>query len=590
MTTPTPTFEWYSGESRRLGLASLRCPFANLHSCPKYYESRSLLGKAGSTELSPDLEQQLEAKWKGHPLASQETEQAPAISGDGTTTKGHTNFCPEVLFERFGLFVSSLHRFTDELDHDARQRQLSELDAQDDDPRWNWSSFRAQHYSECPVYAPLAHGWPKLLPAPPATTKTGSTIRFDVFISHASEDKDTFVRPLAAALTAMGLRVWFDEWTLTLGDSLRKKIDEGLVASDFGVVVLSRMFFEKNWTQAELDGLFAKEMEGSKVILPVWHAVTKAEVMRHSPMLAGKLAAPTDEGVEVVANKIYAAVRPQSPAPRAVASRSLLPLSPQIRANPLESDSVKIVAQRFLQVFNEHGVATSQIPRFLPEVSLDKLRNWEVLVAALNPKVLDQTADLFRLRRVWLDGVGDEMFDHHSCYKHPEVFFNDLLRLRCPGYHPFSVIIDCERLDMDGGEPQNVVVVVTELLTSIEDRNICRYTVYPDGFHWDYWKCRHQLKAMARIYSQVTGRMVPIYHLETDKLREIEGGRCVPWTVLEGPFDHDRSLEEYAILPHEAAGAPESAEMPKVLEYIQAEGLEEWGRTLKKSWAGPSSQ
>ncbi len=48
---------------------------------------------------------------------------------------------------------------------------------------------------------------------------------FDVFISHASEDKDNFVRPLAGALAEMGLKVWFDELTQTLGDSLRQKID-----------------------------------------------------------------------------------------------------------------------------------------------------------------------------------------------------------------------------------------------------------------------------------------------------------------------------------------------------------------------------
>ena len=104
-----------------------------------------------------------------------------------------------------------------------------------------------------------------------------TSVRFDVFISHASEDKDEFVRPLASALTSLGLKVWYDEWTLTIGDSLRQKIDEGLLASDYGIVVLSRNFFIKKWPQAEFDGLFAREMAGRKVILPVWHDVKTVE-------------------------------------------------------------------------------------------------------------------------------------------------------------------------------------------------------------------------------------------------------------------------------------------------------------------------
>lgn len=78
---------------------------------------------------------------------------------------------------------------------------------------------------------------------------------WDVFISHASEDKEEIVRPLARELQQCGLRVWYDEFELRIGDGLRRKIDEGIARSAFGVVVLSTAFFAKNWTQYELDGL-----------------------------------------------------------------------------------------------------------------------------------------------------------------------------------------------------------------------------------------------------------------------------------------------------------------------------------------------
>ncbi len=115
-------------------------------------------------------------------------------------------------------------------------------------------------------------------------------IEYDLFISHASEDKEELVRPLAVALEGLGVKVWYDEFTLKVGDSLRRSIDGGLSNSRFGTVVLSSSFFAKNWTQYELDGMTAKEMDGRKMILPIWHKVTKSEVIKFSPTLADKVA------------------------------------------------------------------------------------------------------------------------------------------------------------------------------------------------------------------------------------------------------------------------------------------------------------
>lgn len=120
-----------------------------------------------------------------------------------------------------------------------------------------------------------------------------TTSEYDVFISHASEDKDSLVRPLAEKLTELGFDVWYDESSLKVGDSLRQKIDQGLASSRYGIVVLSESFFAKNWTQYELNGLVAREMHGGKVILPIWHKVSKDEVLSFSPTLADKVALNT---------------------------------------------------------------------------------------------------------------------------------------------------------------------------------------------------------------------------------------------------------------------------------------------------------
>jgi len=122
-----------------------------------------------------------------------------------------------------------------------------------------------------------------------------SEVGYDAFISHASEDKDKVARPLANALTRLGFRVWYDEFELKVGDSLRQTIDKGLINSRYGIVILSPSFFAKNWPQYELNGLTSREIAGEKVILPVWYKITKVDLLAYSPNLADKVAVTADK-------------------------------------------------------------------------------------------------------------------------------------------------------------------------------------------------------------------------------------------------------------------------------------------------------
>jgi len=131
---------------------------------------------------------------------------------------------------------------------------------------------------------------------------------WDVFISHASEDKDAIAHPLAEALRGRGLRVWYDDFSLKLGDGLRQSIDRGLAKSRFGVVILSGYFFEKHWPQQELNGLATREVNGAKVILPVWHGVGFTEVRNYSVTLADRLAVQTRDGLTHIVEKIMEVV------------------------------------------------------------------------------------------------------------------------------------------------------------------------------------------------------------------------------------------------------------------------------------------
>lgn len=136
---------------------------------------------------------------------------------------------------------------------------------------------------------------------------SGNQTGYDAFICHASEDKDDFVRPLANELSDKGVEVWYDEFELEIGDSIRQSIDKGLSRSSFGIVVLSDHFFQKKWTQYELNALMAMEMNSHKVILPVWYDISEQMILNHSPALADKLALRTNEynNVKEISQELY---------------------------------------------------------------------------------------------------------------------------------------------------------------------------------------------------------------------------------------------------------------------------------------------
>lgn len=137
------------------------------------------------------------------------------------------------------------------------------------------------------------------------SSDNGDVVEYDVFISHASEDKIEIADELAKLLRNKGVKVWYDKFVLSWGDSLSRKIGEGISNTKFGIVILSHNFFSKEWPQQELDALFNQELLGNKVILPIWHNISKNEVAKYSPLIAGKLALKTsDLTVDEISEKL----------------------------------------------------------------------------------------------------------------------------------------------------------------------------------------------------------------------------------------------------------------------------------------------
>lgn len=125
---------------------------------------------------------------------------------------------------------------------------------------------------------------------------TESVQKYDLFISHASEDKDSLVRPLAILLERLSVKVWYDEFSLKLGDDLSLSIDRGLQASRHGLLILSKSFLAKNWTDYEYRSLLSRQIDGERVLLPLWYGIDKEDVKKYSLYLAGIKALPVSFG------------------------------------------------------------------------------------------------------------------------------------------------------------------------------------------------------------------------------------------------------------------------------------------------------
>jgi hypothetical protein len=156
METIIPNIDWYIPISDQKGVQS-RCPFVTVKACPRFYQSLSLLGGAGSTQIDPKEDKKLLQYWENSDLWPTTREYATSISGSPGEPHIFSNFCPEVAFDRFGYFASFLARYADEIDIEIAHKRLGQESASSSDWRWAWSAVSEMHYTECPLYSILKH-------------------------------------------------------------------------------------------------------------------------------------------------------------------------------------------------------------------------------------------------------------------------------------------------------------------------------------------------------------------------------------------------------------------------------------------------
>lgn len=241
------------------------------------------------------------------------------------------------------------------------------------------------------------------------------------------------------------------------------------------------------------------------------------------------------------------------------------------------SHPLSIVAQRFIQAFNDHGVQSAQIPRLMPQIKLNDLQSESSLLTALTPELLDHTAKYFGISIKWLEGASDKIYEYQSCYKQPEIFLNLFAAIQDRKWVDdigisFRVLVASKKLDGSSDTYQPLVPVLVEKIAQLGDEPIYRYIIFNDGFDWSHPPARIQLKAMARMAYLHGGTVSPLLVVKSEVLERILEGEMIPRDFLHRGLVSTPSLEDFA-LSAESPLAKEVAELPDVLAYIEEHNL-----------------
>lgn len=265
------------------------------------------------------------------------------------------------------------------------------------------------------------------------------------------------------------------------------------------------------------------------------------------------------------------------------------------------SNSANIAAQHFLWALSDHGVASSQIPRLIPEIKSADLQTESSLLAVLTPDLLEKTAKFFGVNLKWLEGMSDKIYEYQSCYKQPEVFLELFSAIQSRKWLddigiPFRVLTCSKDLDRSSNRYQPLVPVLVEKIADLGDQPIYRYIIFNDGFDWNHEPARIQLKAMARMVYIHCKTVIPLLVVKPALLNRILDRELIPHQFLHHGLVSNPSLEDFA-LSAESTIAKEVDEFPQVMEYIKEHHLDElffeksqqYRQTIAESQALPAA-
>lgn len=240
------------------------------------------------------------------------------------------------------------------------------------------------------------------------------------------------------------------------------------------------------------------------------------------------------------------------------------------------NEQLNLLADRFVQLFVDHGVEKTQIPRVFPKISLQDLSSKSALLEKLTPSLIDEAAKLFNVRSEWLEGIDEEIYPFFSCSKHPEILFELMQQIDVSvDDYPFRILTGPDKLDFLSDKYQPILIVVLKKITTLNDENIYRYYI-DTKWDWSYEPCRIQLKAMAYQFHKVNKIPIPIYKLSKQAFEKVTYRECIPKPYIEKLIITDPSLEDYVLRKNQSVQAKEVEELPKVKAYAVKHKLGEF--------------
>jgi hypothetical protein len=161
-----------------------------------------------------------------------------------------------------------------DINKEAKRQKLS-VPVQTDVRHPNATAFNAPYFAQHPMSIE------RNVEAPAKGKK------YDLFISHANSDKNTYVQGLYDALSKLGISIFYDIDSIGWGDKWKDKILEGTASSEFAIIVISNSFFGREWTEIELNEFLQRQNDsGQKTILPLLFGVSQEQLGEKYPDLA----------------------------------------------------------------------------------------------------------------------------------------------------------------------------------------------------------------------------------------------------------------------------------------------------------------
>lgn len=241
----------------------------------------------------------------------------------------------------------------------------------------------------------------------------------------------------------------------------------------------------------------------------------------------------------------------------------------ELTQSPVEPPTPQLVAKRFRQLFIDHGIEETRIPRVFSKIALDDLSSDHLLIKKLTPELINEAAELFKIRSEWLEGIDDTIYHYQSCYKQPEKFFEFLKTIKYDemGF-PFRVITPVEKFDFKEDTHQPFSILFVEKIAELGEEDIHRY--YLDvGWSWEEYPTRIQLKAMALLYWRHIKHPITLYTVPRDVYFQIDNLQKIPYPHLRGALISNPSIEDYVSDPKDSVVAKEFEELPEVHKYIE---------------------